>query len=272
MFEVLSSLSSRLKVLFFLLIILPFLAGGKVNAEDLQPGIPDKDIFGIIYSGEELLQYEVSWTGGVRIGDLVLKVDHDSEGQDVIHARVTDYGVLKFFYPVDDTFRTLVSGPIKLPYRYEVTQKEGWGSNNRRLTLYDQDNFVVRYRRNDEEVKEYNVEGPVHNEFSSFYATRAMDLFPGNTFLVPTFADKKRNDVKVLVRDREELDTLLGRVTTIQVMPIMKFKGLYDKAGDTVIWMTDDACRVPVKINSKILIGSLTATLVRYDNPACHLY
>jgi len=52
----------------------------------------------------------------------------------------------------------------------------------------------------------------------------------------------------------------------------MTFKGLYDKKGDTVIWYTDDECRVPVLINSKIVIGSLTATLAVYQNSACTLY
>ena len=52
----------------------------------------------------------------------------------------------------------------------------------------------------------------------------------------------------------------------------MTFSGLYDKRGDTVIWYTDDRCRVPVKINSKILIGSLTAKLVSYRNPICAEY
>ena len=50
----------------------------------------------------------------------------------------------------------------------------------------------------------------------------------------------------------------------------MDFKGLYDKDGDTVFWLTDDNCRVPIAINSKIMIGSLTADLVSYTNPACH--
>jgi hypothetical protein len=58
----------------------------------------------------------------------------------------------------------------------------------------------------------------------------------------------------------------------VVVMPVMKFKGLYDKDGDTVIWLTDDACRVPVKINAKIAIGSLTATLDGYSNSACERY
>jgi len=52
----------------------------------------------------------------------------------------------------------------------------------------------------------------------------------------------------------------------------MTFKGLYDKKGDTVIWYTDDECRVPVLITSKIVIGSLTARLAAYDNSACTRY
>ena len=55
----------------------------------------------------------------------------------------------------------------------------------------------------------------------------------------------------------------------LPVTPVMTFKGLYDKAGDTVMWFTNDQCRIPVRINSKILIGSITAELISYSNPFC---
>jgi hypothetical protein len=61
-------------------------------------------------------------------------------------------------------------------------------------------------------------------------------------------------------------------VDTVEVSPILKFKGLYDKRGDTTIWYTNDECRVPVKITSKLAIGSITSTLLSYDNPACSRY
>lgn len=66
--------------------------------------------------------------------------------------------------------------------------------------------------------------------------------------------------------------TALGTVETIEIMPILTFEGLYDKKGDTVVWYSNDECRVPVKINSKIVLGSLTAKLVKYQNPNCELY
>jgi hypothetical protein len=31
-------------------------------------------------------------------------------------------------------------------------------------------------------------------------------------------------------------------------------------------------CRVPVRINTKLIIGSLTADLAEYENPACTRY
>lgn len=231
------------------------------------------DLLQTIFSGDETMHFAVSWTGGIRIGDLDLELKADGKGGFAIHARVSDFGAFRMFYPVDDVFVTYVGGGRMLPYRYEVLQREGWrGRETRRLTTYDQSGLVVRYRKNDGAEEAIRVAGPVYNEFSSFYITRAMDLVPGRPFMVPTFADRKRNEVRVLVKGREEVDTPFGRVRTLVVMPIMKFKGLYDKDGDTVMWLTDDECRVPVRINSKIAIGSLTASLDAYSNSACERY
>lgn len=260
----------------FPLIFVGFLATAlpsALPAEELAEGAVRPDLLRTTFSGDETMHFAVSWTGGIRIGDLDLELKPDGKGGRAIHARVADFGAFRMFYPVDDLFVTYVGGGRMLPYRYEVLQREGWrGRETRRLTSYDQADRKVRYRKNDESEEVFPVAGPVYNEFSSFYITRAMELVPGRPFMVPTFADKKRNEVKVLVTGREELDTPYGRVRTIVVMPIMKFKGLYDKDGDTVLWFTDDECRVPVRINSKIAIGSLTATLDGYSNSACERY
>ncbi len=92
-------------------------------------------------------------------------------------------------------------------------------------------------------------------------------------FIVPTFADHRKVEVVVNTVAKKQLEkTLIGSVSATEVMPILTFEGLYEKKGDTVIWYTNDECRVPVLINSKIKIGSLTAELVVYENSACPLY
>jgi len=258
--------------IFCCALILLFWTIDGIAAETPPLGVADPVLLSSAYGGDETFQYDVSWTGGIKIGELLLRISRTASEQELfeIHARVTDYGAFRFFYPVDDTFVTWVQGEQRLPVRYEVEQKEGRGYKAHRLTLYDQERGLARYRKNDEPEQQFVMAGKAHNEFSSFFFTRVLPFTPDTSVIVPTFADEKRHEVVVTPREWTHFDeTLLGSVGVVEVLPRMTFKGLYDKSGDTVIWFTDDACRVPVRIRSKILIGSLTAELVAYHGTSC---
>jgi hypothetical protein len=224
-----------------------------------------------VYSGDETLHYAVSWSGGVKIGDIHLQIQRQntSETGYVIVAKVKDYGPLSVFYPVDDQFRCFVDGPMKLPTRYEVEQKEGYGRETTRLSEYDQGMKIVRYQKNKNKVETFQLDGAVYNEFAAFIITRALAYIGKVEIIVPTFADKKRHEVKVAVANRETRKTLFGPMKTLKVRPKMQFRGLYEKSGSTTLWLTDDRCRVPVEIHSRIVVGSLVAELVDYSNSAC---
>lgn len=235
-------------------------------------GTVDDNIQPFIYQGEEELTFELSWSGGIKIGDLRLQVrkDTDLARRYTIHARVKDSGIFHFFYPVDDLFKTIVDGEKFLPVQYEVEQKEGSSYHANRYTEYDQKTGIIRYSKNKQPFTVFQVGGEVHNEFSSFFFTRMLALEEHKPVIVPTFADKKRHEVVVKRGKTIHMTSkALGNVQVMPVNPIMDFKGLYDKAGDTVIFLTDDTCRVPVRITSKILIGSITAELVSYSSLTC---
>ena len=243
---------------------------------DIPYGVIDQELVPTAYSGGEKFRYDISYTGGFKLGELYLSLDGCDASPDcyVIHARVTtDDGLFEKIYPIEDVHVTHVSGSKRLPFHYEVWQKEGYNYEAHRVVKYEQDIGRVLYKLNEGPIEIYEVGNDIQNEFSSFFASRVMDFTPGRPFVVPTFADDKRNEVVVMIREPERLEkTVLGDVSVAVVEPIMKFSGLYDKRGDTVIWYTDDACRVPVKVNSKLLLGSLTARLVAYQNPACPQY
>ncbi len=250
------------------------------KTEDPVAGIPfgviDQDLVSTCYSGHEKLRYDVSYTGGLKLGELYLSVDRTDEVEDgyIINARVTtDNGLFSKIYPIEDMHVTRVQGPDRLPYQYEVWQREGYNYESYQLFHFKQKQGWVRYRHNDKPVQILKVKTPIQNEFSAFFASRLMAFVPDKPFIVPTFADRKRNEVVVMVRGTQLLKkTILGDVDTMVVEPIMEFSGLYDKRGDTVIWYSNDECRVPVQVNSKLVIGSLTAKLVSYSNPACPRY
>lgn len=261
------------RLLFFLVLILvQFNFINISTATSNHEGEILGDVVDAMYIGGEKLVYNISWTGGIKIGELRMEVSKVQGRENVyeLKALVNDSGIFHFFYPVDDSFVTLVKGEKRLPLSYEVIQKEGRDYNAKRLTKYDQDNGKILYRKNEKEPVLYSVDGEVHNEFSSFFFTRILNLQESPKNMVPTFADGKRHEVIVRVGEETVIrKTILGDVKVFPVKPIMKFKGLYDKDGDTVIWLTNNSCRIPVRINSKIFIGSLTAELVSYTNPHC---
>ena len=189
-----------------------------------QPLSLDPKALTVIYSGQERMHFSISWSGGVKIGDLVLTVTPNPSGDGlVIKARITDHGMFKMLYPVDDTFTTLVHGPLKLPSRYEVDQREGRRKVHR-LTLYDQEKFEARYRKHQDPLTLYTLAGPVYNEFSAFFITRALRLQKEAKQIIPSFVDKKRHRVAVKVFGKEQKETMFGPRNTIKVMPKMNFK------------------------------------------------
>lgn len=271
------------RILIILAIQLLYFQGLGVGSETKVPakpslavrkGVMDQEMVRIAYSGTEKLRYAVSWTGGVKIGELHLDIHPLPENGYELDALVTTEGsLMNSIYPVHDVHSTKVKGKQRLPFHYEVWQEEGYRYKAHRVTTYDQDNGLIRYRKNEQPVREFQVDGETHNEFSAFFASRLMGFPDNGALTVPTFADKKRVEVVVKTLSRPTLKkTVLGDVKTVLVSPILKFKGLYDKRGDTVIWYTDDECRVPVQINSKIAIGSITAKLLSYSNPLCTRY
>ena len=239
-------------------------------------GVIDPALLATGYPEREILEYDVSWSGGIKIGQLHLEIKKlgDQKKSFEIKASIsTKGGAINLIYPVHDTHVTSVTGEKKLPYRYEVWQKEGYSYETHRLTEYDQHTGEIKIWKNEKPRAGYKVDGEVNNEFSSFFNSRLMALTVGEKIIVPTFADKRRVEVVVnTVAEKTLKSTIFGSVATLEVMPIMNFKGLYDKKGDTVIWYTADECRIPVLINSKIVIGSLTAKLTAYQNSACSRY
>ncbi|MDY0390252.1 MAG: DUF3108 domain-containing protein [Desulfobulbus oligotrophicus] len=263
----------RTFLLLTVLALTTFSAIKEGAAQEYQPPPAqiDQNILAVIFSGDEMLRYAVTWGGGVKIGDIKMTIQRDSTKADIfnISAHITDAGPLKMLYPVNDTFACLVSGPMKLPYQYTVHQKEGFGREIHRFTRYDQANHLVWYRKNKQDEQRIEITGPTYNEFAAFVITRSLAFTEGESIIVPTFADKKRHEVKVTVVGKEKRRTRFGSKNTLVVQPQMPFKGLYEKSGNTTLWLTDDRCRIPLEIHSKIVIGSLVAELVGYTNPAC---
>lgn len=126
----------------------------------------------------------------------------------------------------------------------------------------------------DPKIKETRFEvGPCTLDvLSAFFVTRARGVAEGEGMTLPVFDNGRRYQLGVRLRGRERLDLPppLGKdVPTVIVEPLLlEGTGLFVKAGRLMIWLTDDARRIPVRLRAKVAIGFVSADLESYAGPA----
>ena len=55
------------------------------------------------------------------------------------------------------------------------------------------------------------------------------------------------------------------------IEPLVVEGGLFKSEGSIIIWLTDDEAKMPVKVKSKVIIGSIDAELTAYEGLAGEL-
>jgi hypothetical protein len=80
---------------------------------------------------------------------------------------------------------------------------------------------------------------------------------------VTIFDSKKVWNVEVKVLKKERVTLPMGTFDTVVVKPLMKSEGIFYRKGEILIWLTDDAKHIPVKLQTKVAVGHITATLVQ---------
>jgi hypothetical protein len=101
------------------------------------------------------------------------------------------------------------------------------------------------------------------DELSFMYFIRTLPMTPGATYSFDRHFDPARNPVKVSVVRREVIPTPLGELHVIRVEMRVHDPRHYAGEGLIKLHLTDDACRIPVRIESRMpVIGTAVLTIV----------
>ncbi len=186
-------------------------------------------------------------------------------------ARTTPF--FSVFFPVEDRVETFVDVEGLYSLRFEKHLREGRYRHDS-ITVFDQERLIANYRYVDhgranegnpleyDQGQDYPIPPRVQDELSSFYFYRTQEITPGAKAFVNTFASKKNWQVEVRAIKREVIETPAGTFNTILIEPLLKFEGIFQRKGRVFIWLTDDEYKIPVMLKSKIVIGSIYATLI----------
>jgi hypothetical protein len=161
------------------------------------------------------------------------------------------------FYPVQDTVISFVNARGMYPLAFHKILNEG-SYHARQSTEYDQRANRVRTKDT-----AFAVDPFTHDVLSAFYFIRTMPLAVGKTLELSAVSGKKVYKLKVICHREETVEVPAGKFKTWVIEPVLKDDGLFKAKGRLWIWVTRDARRMPVKMQSKIPVGSVKAELVR---------
>jgi hypothetical protein len=103
---------------------------------------------------------------------------------------------------------------------------------------------------------------------SAFYYARTFDyskMKTGDRAHLENFYKDKTYPLDILYHGKETISVTAGTFDCIILEPLVREGGLFKSDGSIVVWLTDDALRIPIKVKTKVLIGSIDAELTRYS-------
>lgn len=218
------------------------------------------------FSPGEELTYQLLWWG-IPAGQAVMRVDESTEHNGHLVWRLTSTATsskfLDVIYKVRDQAESLFDPTLRAPRYYNIDQHEGRYQARRTIT-FDQEAGKSTYVKNDNPPKIESVPSGAQDPLSCLYYLRSLNLEPGTTVTIPTFPGKELHMVKVDVLRRETVRLpLLGTVDTLVIQPHLDFTGIFRKTGNVFIWITDDDRKIPVRMKTAIIFGSVWADLLK---------
>jgi hypothetical protein len=213
--------------------------------------------------GEELV-FDLRWMG-LLAGHASMAVSSQStrHGHEVYHLKTVAQSSPFFsaFYHVHDVGESYVDVHGLYPRYFYLDQREG-GRVVQRTVTFDPQRQVAIYTKNQQAPQEIEVPPRVQDSLSSFYVLRTLPLQVGQLAHMQTFANGRTYDVEIQVLRRETVEAYWGTVDTLVIRPLLRFQEILRQKGEVLIWLTDDARRLPVRMRTAIKVGSIEATLV----------
>lgn len=236
----------------------------KINQNAFKPG--------------EKLTFEINY-GFVTAGEAVMEVDpvyQTMNGRKCYDIRFTVNSTSSFdwVYKVKDFYRTYVDVEGLFPWRFEQHIKEGTYQRDFEA-IFDQQNLKAKTYTGEKEPKkfegEFDIPEYTQDAMSAFYFYRTFDyskMKVGDITTVQNFYKDKTYPLQVKYLGKETIEVPAGEFRCVKVEPLVQEGGLFKSEGSIIVWMTDDERKMPVKVKTKVVIGSIDADLSEYSGLA----
>ena len=260
-------------------LIITFLFTANSHAQDSKKSGGDfRTIKQNAFTAGEKLVFDINY-GFVRAGESVMKISPTyvtMNGRETYDISVTVNSSPSFdwVYKVDDIYKCYLDKEGLFPWKFEQHIKEG---NYQRdfEAIFDQENLKVKTYTGEKDPKkfegEFEIPKYVQDVVSAFYYARTLDystMSKGDMVELKNFYKDKVHPLNVKYLGRETVEVPAGEFKCIIVEPLVVEGGLFKSEGEIIVWLTDDDRKMPVKVKTKVLVGSMDIELTSYSGLA----
>jgi hypothetical protein len=218
----------------------------------------------------ERFRFELRW-GVVPAGEAVLEVrpmktiDGVPSHHFVLTTRTNEF--IDIFYKV----RQRIDAYADLDVRHSLLYQDLHTYNKKRKSvtvMFDWKNAEAQHMGSGKKKKPISIKPGTFDPLSIFYYARGLDLKVGETFERPVTDGKKCVVGYAKVLRREWIETALGAFDTYLIAPDLRdVGGVFKKSKHAKIelWVTADNRKIPVRLKSKVAVGSFTGDLIAYE-------
>lgn len=177
-------------------------------------------------------------------------------------------GLLHLFFKVNDNYQTFIDKQDAKPYKFLRKINEGGHTKNLIIDFDHQKNLAHVHDKKHNTRKTYTTKENIHDMLSAFYYLRNRikpeTLKPGDEFHLNLFLDDENIDFKVRFMERETIKTKFGKVKALKFRPYVLAGRVFKEEESLTFWVSDDANKIPLKIEADLAVGSLDADLEAY--------
>jgi len=207
----------------------------------------------------ELLKYDLYWSG-VYVGKAELEA-YRGEGSVTILSKARSAGIIAAFYTVDDFAQSILLHGQPVFFRFRQHEGKKRGTKETRFDYETKKISFVHETRNIRSEHDLTASG-IWDILSAFYHVRTQPMEVGKKVGVDVFDSGTFARVGVDVLRKESITVPdVGTFEAIIIRPLVETEGLFSKKGDIYIWLSDDEQRIPLRVETVVPIGAVTAEL-----------
>jgi len=188
-----------------------------------------------------------------------------------INLHLESAGLVSKLYKVNDDYTANLSANFCVQDTHTIARE---GSRQRDTVVhFDSEAKKASYLERDLVTratvlsKETDIPGCVRDVIGGMFFIRTLSLEPGHSVQVPVSDGKKTVSAKIEAQQREQIKVPAGTFKTIRYEAFLFNNVLYRRPGHLYVWLSDDARKLPVRLQVRLrfAIGTITFELEKED-------